>query len=218
MKKILIIIIFFILPLYVKADMGPRTLNKGGTIYGIENTEVEMSYEKVVFSNLRTKKIYDYLEHKEPVIDVSAQFIMYNSGNKAEKMKIFFPFYFNDREEFNFVDEVFNIEVFVEGKKVNYTKDLKKQEVLFDVVFEPKTKTNITIKYSNFLSPEYWSAYYDIGYILHTGALWKNSIGEGEIIFEFPYSIEEQKDFFYSKGKIKSPPNKKVPSNIMCLR
>lgn len=213
-KKIILTFTLFIIPVCVLADAAPMTLNKGGAIYGIENTEVEMSYEKVTFLNLRTEGL-----NSEPIYDVNAEFVMYNTGNDIEKIKVFFPFYFNENDygyDFEFDKGVSNIEVFVDGKMIDYTRDSEKEEVLFDVTFYPKSKKNLIIKYENTFSPEYWSTYYDIGYILHTGALWKNSIGEGEIIFEFPYSIENQEKFFYEKGQTDMPPNKDCAYGKYC--
>lgn len=213
-KKIILTFTLFMIPVCVLADAAPMTLNKGGAIYGIENTEVEMSYEKVIFSNLRTEGL-----NSEPIYDVSAEFVMYNTGNDIEKIKVFFPFYFNENDygyDFEFDKGVSDIEVFADSKMIDYIKDGEKEEILFDVVFYPKSKKKLVIKYENTFSPEYWSTYYDIGYILHTGALWKNSIGEGEIIFEFPYSIENQARFFYEKGQTDMPLNKDCTYGKYC--
>lgn len=194
-KYFLSAFIALFVPFFVNADMAPTPFNRGGTMFGIEDTMVEMTYEKVVFSNFKIGED-DY----GIAADVRADFVMTNLGGEDESMKVYFPFYFRDDLERGY-DTVKNIKVLVDGKEIVFKRDEGKNEIYFDTKFKASKKTNVSILYTcNLQEPgrqslEGWNRW-GVEYVLHTGALWKNSIGEGQIIFKFPYSVEDQEKFF----------------------
>ena len=183
MKKISFISIFIFgliyFPLFIKADAGPVYFSRSGAIYSGEETNVVMNYEKVIFNNFRIEemKYYDRV-FPQFAVDVSADFILENTGDQAEDMVVYFPIY-PSIKEMKF-EGVFNIKIFVDDKIVNYQKEYDK--ILFNVLFEPKKETKIRVEYSNLES-----FYSGFSYILYSGAGWKDKIKYGEFIIEFKY-------------------------------
>jgi len=190
-KILFFLFVILVFPVVARADMAPRTFNQGGVIYAGNKTAVEMSAEKVVFSNLHYRIIPDTQE-SVLVSDVDASFVMNNTSSKEEKMNVYFPFYFDFQKEWGFDNGIYDIEVLVNNKKISFTEDHEKNEIFFSVNFPAQAKTNVEIKYSNTSSPVYWSELREFEYVLHSGSGWKNVIGEGEIIFELPYPSSDE--------------------------
>lgn len=210
MKYFIILLSLFIIPLTTNADVAPTPFNRGGTMFGIEDTMVEMTYEKVVISNFKGTR-------QGVKADIRADFIMTNLGGEDEKMKVYFPFYFVPYDDFRTAEVVNNIKVIVGGEELGYENSKKDLEVYFEVNFKAGEKTKISILYETGLQGSWSSDVVNVGYILHTGALWKNSIGEGEVIFEFPYSVEDQSKFFHDHGRTKFISNKNCDYGQYCI-
>lgn len=184
---------------YVKADVGVPSSPGGSIVSGDQTDAIEMTSEKVTFDILEETNEYDYYE-----ADVEAVFQMTNVTNTKESLDISFPipasivdFDGNYNDNMNFTSDV---HVYVNNNEVDFeyndyeysTIDESFQTAVgvdLTVDFEADAVTEIKVTYNSDINYEPKSIFGGYRYIMETGSNWKGSIGEGEIIFKFPWKL-----------------------------
>jgi hypothetical protein len=176
-----------------RADVAPVPNPPGGNINPGDETKVQMVAERVII---------DFRASTDDTARVTADFIMHNLGDKDEQMKVRFPLNAPNPGLFEYV-LIKDFNAWVNGEYVvsrvitdtnagytyvgQFTLDLLYWAV-FDVNFPSGKDVKIRVTYT--LEPT------DIGggreeafYILSTGAGWYGPIGTAEVIFRFPYMV-----------------------------
>jgi hypothetical protein len=128
---------------------------------------------------------------------VTADFIMHNTGASDESMSVRFPLASNDgRGQY---PELQNLAVSVNGQRVShrrasypdYRYGLEEAAwAEFDIIFPAGADLPIQVAYD--LNGSGYMPYTAFYYVLETGAGWKDTIGEADIILRLPYPASTQ--------------------------
>jgi tetratricopeptide (TPR) repeat protein len=200
------------------ADIAPPPAPSGSNLHPpVENTNVRMVYEQVVF------QVAGVSLYPSGHANVTARFVMHNTGEYPETMQVRFPlnhgkytldFVFDMEEDTcgqSTFPSLYGFQVKVDGKELEpfITEEeitlptdqfyYKLEDTLtdlcwayFEVTFLPGEKTVVDLSYTvpGYITHELDSTVtYD--YILGTGAGWKGTIGEAVIRARFPYPLNE---------------------------
>jgi hypothetical protein len=195
-----IIVILFIFPSSVSADIAPPAQPPGSNLQpGTESTQVQMAAETVLIDVQATAPAKSLGQ-----AHVTADFTMHNQGSQAESMAVRFPISGNDG--FFSYPQIRDLRVRVGGKSVS-TRTIKGEDpnggpdqvpwAEFDASFPPGQDVQIQVAYTLEASGEYPFCWFK--YVLSTGAAWKDAIGKADIIVRFPYPVNDQNVFFFSQ-------------------
>lgn len=205
--------------LRVSADAAPPQPPPGGSIDPGGSTQVRMMSEKVVIT---VSSVYP--KESEGQANVHAIFHMENLGEVTESLNVRFPLTdisgYGDGFDHN--PEIKDLRVKVNGTSTVTTRLVTENERKFSgfpivwssfpVVFHPGEAVDIEVVYT--LEGAAWDTDYypfvQFNYILETGAGWKDSIGEGDIIFRLPYeaspeNVSNDSGLSYSLGEESLP-------------
>ena len=188
----------------VHADVAPPDQPTGANLVpGKETTNVRMISEEVVIEVQP-----DLLPNAQDVWGVSdwakvtASFQMKNTGMKIEKMDVRFPLMIpsGSGDGFGNQPELVAFRVEVDGMSLDYKETTTENPsdydqtplkwAAFPVSFTPGKITNIDVTYE--VKATGYSPFAEFGYILETGAGWKDTIGEGTIIVRLPYEASAE--------------------------
>ena len=216
--SVLVILLSTFTVIEVHADVAPPDQPTGANLVpGKETTNVSMISEEVVIEVQP-----DLLPDSQDVWGVSdwakvtASFQMKNTGMKIEKMDVRFPLMIpsGSGDGFGNQPELVAFRVEVDGMSLDYKETTTEnpsdydQTLLkwaaFPVSFAPDKITNIDVTYE--VKATGYSPFAEFGYILETGAGWKDTIGEGTIIVRLPYEASAEnfllddatKDFIFT--------------------
>ena len=221
-RQLIVLVVLFIavLPLvvihHVWADGAPPPNEAASDVAPGQGTQVQMISETVVLE-VRAEPLtrFDYA-FTPTVALVAADFLMRNLGSVTETMDVRFPMAWPTKEEGIPPLVIQGIQVKVDGRQT------MTRQVEFDgqpwttwpVMFAPSRDVRMQATYRT-VATEWHNASFnslflvdlgnvnslaDLYYILETGAGWRGPIGQGDIIFRFPYSASlemiESSDFF----------------------
>ncbi len=186
-----------------RADVAPDPEAAASGIVPGKGTQVQMISETVVL-DIRAEPMIRY-EHlfTSTVAHVTADFLMRNLGSQAETMDVRFPMAWPTKDEGVPYKPVQNIKIWVNGRQViTHQADYGGQPwVTWPVTFSAGQDVRLTVKYRT-QAIEWHNAFLnsfsfvqlgdneslaEFYYILETGAGWRGPIGQGDIIFRFPY-------------------------------
>ncbi len=201
----------------VLADAAPPPEAAASGIAPGQGTQVQMISETVVL-DIRAEPMIRYETLFTPTVAyVTADFLMRNLGSQAETMDVRFPMAWPTKNEGLPYEPVQNIQIWVNGRQViTHPADYGGQPwVTWPVTFSAGQDVRLTVKYRT-QATEWYNAFLnsfsfvqlggneslaEFYYILETGAGWRGPIGQGDIIFRFPYeaSLEmiESSDYFW---------------------
>jgi tetratricopeptide (TPR) repeat protein len=186
-----------VFPIPVRADIAPPDQPPGANLApDTEITQVRMVSEKVVIDLMGKIPEGSLGEAK-----VKASFTMHNLGNEIETIFARFPltFWNGYSSSSDDVPEITDVEFVVAGEPVDWRRvdlpTLDNEQITvpwaeFGVTFPPKQDVLIEVDYSSSPVGEYPFVAYR--YVLETGAGWKGSIGNAEIIVNLPYEANRQ--------------------------
>jgi hypothetical protein len=179
----------------VHADIAPPMDPPGGGINPENLTQVEMLAEQVLM---------DFRESGADVANVSAWFIMRNTGSTDEHLAVRFPL--NGDGSIRLKNPLItDFKVWTGSTELSYTTiedpDDKAGEIymgnsyikmhwaVFDVDFPAGVDVKISVKYT--VKASSWDAdtFMQVMYILSTGEGWKNPIGSVDIILRLPFTL-----------------------------
>ncbi len=186
------ILLFFAFPAPVLADIAPPAQPPGANLQpGAEVTDVRMESEQVIIEILASTPA-DSLGQAR----VSATFHMRNLGTTPESMLVRFPLSTNDG--WGRFPEITDFEVKVGGTRVD-SQEVSGEDpagygdevpwASFEVTFDPEVEVIIEVEYTLEASGEL--PFVDFAYIFSTGAGWRGTIGNAELIVRFPYEVSE---------------------------
>ena len=188
----------------VQADMAPPAQPTGANVIpGEERTQVRMVAEEVIIEvqpDLLPAESNEW--GVQDWAKVTASFDMYNTGTLTEKMDARFPLMnpsgFGDG--YGNQPEVKDFKVVVEDQTVHHTilttdnpsgfDETPIKWATFPVTFKALQNVHITVTYS--VKATGYPPFAEFGYILETGAGWKDTIGKGKIIIRLPYDVSAQ--------------------------
>jgi hypothetical protein len=192
------------------ADLGVGHRVGGSVSSGKTDTEVEMQAEDVTIKltpALRTKSQDVSVPEKMNgyfLMHVIAKFTMVNTGAEKETVNTVFPM--QVMGGIGRGQTVQKLKVMVDDKEatteqIELDRQLggfegvkeKSKWASFDMAFEPGQTRHVTVTYEadSALVPKSFE-YTDIGYVLETGADWKNNIKKGTITIEMPFEYGDQ--------------------------
>jgi len=187
----------------VLADAAPPPEAAASSIAPGQGTQVHMISETVVL-DVRAESMMQYEHLFTPTVaDVTADFLMRNLSSQTETMDVRFPMAWPTKNEGLPYDPVQNIKIWVNGRTViTHQMDFNSQPwVTWPVTFSVGQDVRLTVKYRT-QATEWGNAFVnsfsfvqlgnnaslaEFYYILETGAGWRGPIGQGDIIFRFPY-------------------------------
>ncbi len=200
----------------VWADAAPPPGAAASDIVPSQGTKVQMISETVVLEVRAEPLTRDDYTFTPTVALVAADFLMRNLGSVTETMDVRFPMAWPTKEE-GVPDLVIQgIQVKVDGRQAMTRQvDFSGQPwTTWPVTFAPSRDVRMHVTYRT-VATEWYNAFHnsmslvdlgdvnslaDLYYILETGAGWRGPIGQGDIIFRFPYSASlemiESSDFF----------------------
>ncbi len=189
---VLVCVFLLALPVVGLADVAPPAQPPGSNPEpGVEGTQVRMEAESVLLDVLAGGT--DSLGQAQ----VTAEFRMRNLGNETEQMAARFPISANDG--FYNYPEIKNLQVKVNGKTVP-TRRIQGEEPYFggeqvpwaefDVTFPPGEEVIIRVSY--LLDGTGYYPFTSFNYILSSGAGWRDSIGEADVVVRLPYEANVQ--------------------------
>ncbi len=196
----LISLLFISLP--ARADVAPPDFPPGTNPEpGSEVTQVRMLSETVVLDVLPGPARGGFASCYNPEADpqtrparaqVVANFQMRNLGSSEERLTVRFPLSFwNDRASYRRYPEISEVKVEVNGQPVPTTNTSVRDSITpwanFDVVFPPGQ--DVPLKVSYIADGACADSAIAFGYVLETGAGWKDTIGEADIIVRLPYDV-----------------------------
>ena len=203
MKRILQALVFLCFalalsaPRLARADVAPPGQPPGSNPEpGTEVTQVRMVAETVLLDVLASTPQGSFGQAK-----VTADFTMRNLGTASESMGVRFPLGSNNG--FGEVPEIRNVSIKVDGLPVVMRRILQADPLWstdpvpwaeFDVTFPPNQEVDIQVTYLLEGTGEY--PFVAFGYIFHTGAGWKDSIGSADLIVRLPYEATIQNVIF----------------------
>ena len=185
-------LILLALPVSALADIAPPAQPPGSNPQpGSENTQVRMLAETVLLDVLAGS------ENSLGKAQVTADFTLRNLGTETEQMAARFPISNNDG--FYNYPEIKNLQVKVNGKTVP-TRRIQGEDPYyggdqvpwaeFDVKFPPGEDVNIRVSYQ--LDGTGYYPFTSFNYILSSGAGWRDSIGEADVIVRLPYTASHE--------------------------
>jgi hypothetical protein len=198
----------------VWADAAPPPQAAASDVAPGQGTQVQMISETVV-RDIRSEPISGS-DYTRTVALITADFLMRNLGSQAETMDVRFPMGWPTKEEGAPYPIIHNIQIEVDGRQViTREADFDSQPwTVWPVTFPPDRDVGLRVTYRTqalewnnsllgffssvpLMRNESLAEFYDI---LETGAGWRGPIGQGDIIFRFPYSASlemiESSDFF----------------------
>jgi len=177
----------------------------GDQVFPVKSTTIRMASERV-------EVFVDWAEGSDHgVMHVAAEFVLVNDSTEPHATLVSFPATYHDEEFTRAVD----------GQKVAVSEYLVKDPnglvthyaaYTSEIRFEPRQTRRVRVTYiaaadasSGWPYPARWS------YILRTGALWKGTIGEAQVVVHFPGSMPPG-GFgpFRSEAVLLSPPGYEV--------
>jgi hypothetical protein len=198
----------------VWADGAPPPQSAASDVAPGQGTQVQMISETVVL-DIRSEPISGS-DYTRTVALVNAEFLMRNRSSQAETMDVRFPMDWPTKEEGIPSLVIQGIQVKVDGRQTMTRQvDFSGQPwTTWPVTFAPSRDVRMQVTYRT-VATEWHNACFnslslvdlgnvnslaDLYYILETGAGWRGPIGQGDIIFRFPYSASlemiESSDFF----------------------
>lgn len=192
----------------VRADSAPPPEAAASDVVPGQGTQVQMISETVIL-DVHTEPIdQGYQIYTPTVAQVTADFLMRNLGSVTETLDVRFPMAWPTRwgdppNHYGSNQIIQNVRVLVDNRQVvTRQADFDGQPwVVWPVTFPPGRDVRLTVKYRT-VGYEWYNAFTgsfsfvklpdnnssaDFYYILETGAGWRGPIGQGDIIFRFPY-------------------------------
>jgi len=213
-KFILLVLVIFSLgvPLgSVHADAAPPMNPPGGDVSPEGDTQVQMVAEQVIF---------DFRQSSDDSARVSAWFLFHNTSNTDENLQVRFPM--NGDQQYKadpvsgeyvpYFPLIQNFAASVNGQrlpaKVVIDSDPNAPAFFLDangkmywsefpVDFPAGKDVKLSVNYTFQPTEDY--SYAEVFYILATGAGWKGPIGKADIIFRFPYILNDINVFDYNE-------------------
>jgi hypothetical protein len=194
---ILWVMIAAALPFGVRADIAPPANPPGANPEaGAEDTQVRMMAETILLE-IQPGASVDSLGQAK----VTADFTMRNLGSETERMAVRFPLSINDG--FGRFPEIRSLQIKVNGRIVSTRRVMQADPLYaydqvpwaeFDVTFPAGQDVLIQVTYTVDGTGEY--PFVSYGYIFHTGAGWKDTIGRADLIVRLPYEANTQNVIF----------------------
>ena len=196
-----------------RADIAPPEPPPGSNLGpGVETTQVQMVWEKVVLEVLALQSAKVELAGDIAAAKVTATFSMRNQGSAEEQMAVRFPLAnpsgSGDGTLRGF-PEIQGVKVtldqqLVATRRVTTTNPYDSQYppvgwAVFDATFPPGKDVLVEVSYT--LSPQGYLPFGTFHYILDTGAGWKGPIGVVDLAVRLPYEASTEnllldKDFW----------------------
>lgn len=211
---VLVAALFFLNAPRANADVAPDPEAAASDISPGQGTQVQMVSERVVLDVQMQPSVHASQTPTATVALVTADFTMRNLGNVDETMDVRFPKSFPTSDGFSpnqIGAAIETIETFVNGKSVA-NRSVNAQGVpwaVWQVDFPAGRDINLRVQYRT-VGVDYYGSV-DFYYLLETGAGWRGSIGQGDIIFQFPYSadvnmVEPRADYIRALYPATTPP------------
>jgi hypothetical protein len=185
------------------ADAAPEPGAAASDIAPGQGTQVQMISETVVLDVRAEPMMSGDDAFTRTAVLVVADFLMRNLGNVTETMNVRFPMQWPTREGWAPLDTIQDMRTFVDGKGISNTHTSFDGQpwAVWLVTFPPGRDVRMRVEYrttgqewGNSLIGFFSSVHLmgdnslaDFYYILETGAGWRGPIGQGDIIFRFPY-------------------------------
>ncbi|MCJ7622477.1 MAG: hypothetical protein MUO76_03165 [Anaerolineaceae bacterium] len=194
----LLLIVIFMVTTPAYADIAPPEQPPGSNLLPEgESTQVRMMAETVLL-DVQADAPADSLGQAR----VTASFSMRNLGTSPETMGVLFPLGADDG--FYNIYEINDLKASVNGSAVAVRRimlvgsgdDEELPWAEFDVTFPAGQDVLIDVTYTLRGTGEY--PYISFGYLLHTGAGWKDSIGSVDLIVRLPYEANAYNVFIDS--------------------
>jgi hypothetical protein len=193
---ILAIALALLLAQRVRADDAPPPNAAASDVTPGQGTQVQMVAEQVVLE-VRLASVprrrWDPELVTTTVAFVTADFVMRNLGSAVETLDVRFPMGWpspvgGPPAEFGAIIQ--DVKTYVDGAEIPWKQvDFDGQPwAVRSVRFAPGQDVRLTVQYR--AEPIDWGAFVDFYYILETGAGWRGPIGQGDIIFRFPYPVD----------------------------
>lgn len=222
-RQLTIVLVLFVaaLPLIiihnVWADAAPPPQAAASDVAPGQGTQVQMISETVVLEVRSEPMINGDYTFTRTVASVTADFLMRNLGRVTETMDVRFPMAWPTKEEGAPYPVIQDIQAEVDGRQViTRQADFDSQPwTVWPVTFPPDRDVRLRVAYrtqalewNNSLLGSFSSLHLigneslaEFYYILETGAGWRGPIGQGDIIFRFPYPASsemiESSNFFW---------------------
>lgn len=189
------------LALPVLGDAAPPEQAPGSSIGPEGGTQVRMVAEQVILDIRASERNRDshYPRAEDRVVaQVSATFLMRNLGTAAEQMQVRFPLQDASHSYYNYPTDIEDFRVRVAGQPVATTTisgrlPSTKEDIhwaAFPVLFPPGQE--VTIEVSYLTRPTGYLPAARFGYLLETGAGWRDTIGSVDLIARLPYPASEE--------------------------
>lgn len=186
------------------ADIAPPEQPPGSTIGPAGATEVQMRAERVVIV-VRPGASGPQPGENDVVADVRAEFEMHNAGASDEQMLLRFPLADpgGDGAGFGRFPQVQGFAASVNGTPAPVSRlDLPNPQggdappiawAAFDAAFPAAGDTAIVTTYT--ITATGYSPEARFGYVLETGAGWRDAIGSAEVVLRLPYAASAENVF-----------------------
>ncbi len=173
------------------ADVAPDPEAAASDISPGQGTQVQMVSERVVLDVQMQPLVRASDTFTATVALVTADFTMRNLGSMDETMDVRFPKSFASADAsfpIQTAPAVETIETFVNGEPVanRSVNDKGAPWAVWRVDFPAGREVKLRVQYRT-IGVDYYGSV-DFYYILETGAGWRGPIGQGDIIFQFPYA------------------------------
>ncbi|MFN8454156.1 MAG: hypothetical protein U0401_05690 [Anaerolineae bacterium] len=176
-------------------DAAPPEQAPGSSLDPAGGTQVRMVAERVILDIQASQPNQDNrsLADDRAIAQVSATFLMRNLGPASEQMQVRFPLQDASHSYYNFPTDIEGFSVRVAGQPVATTTitgrlPSTKEDInwaAFPVLFPPGQE--VTIEVSYLTRPTGYLPAARFGYLLETGAGWRDTIGLVDIIARLPY-------------------------------
>lgn len=196
------------------ADVAPSPEAAASDIAPERGTQVQMARERVVLDVQMQSFTRNGHTYSVPFAEVTADFTMRNLGSADETMNVRFPKSFPTAVGFSPIEHgiaIENIETFVNGAPVtNHQETFDSTPwAVWQVTFPAGRDVNLRVKYRTRGTDFYGSL--DFYYILQTGSGWRGPIGQGDIIFQFPFAadlemVEPKETYIRAEYPSSTPP------------
>ncbi|MBN1313369.1 MAG: hypothetical protein JXB30_18325 [Anaerolineae bacterium] len=171
------------------ADMAPPEPPAGGSLdAGEPSTYVQMVSEDVLMT------IGDH------GADVRATFNMLNQGEEEEILDVRFPVgyewsYPSGETHSDWGLDIDSFVIHVDGEEIDFSVDRQPDEMnvwaTWQIAFPPGQTITVEVSYRGLPSYDIDVSFPIYSYVLHTGAGWYDTIGEGTVTIRLPYEINE---------------------------
>lgn len=184
------VVLWFGIATPTQADIAPFQAMEGGALGPVFTTSVQMISETVLLE-LRddlTFMVNGQDEYLQLGVQATADFMLRNPQTQTQVLVVGFPKYLPTVRGSGYI-YINNLHAYVAGIEVS-TRSAEMLEGTWQVwsMDLPPGDTLVRVVYD---APVYEFGQASLGYILHTGVAWAGPIGQADIVFRYPFVLEE---------------------------